>query len=112
MQIWPDVKHIIEYMLMGLVALVSWLGQRAVKRIDSTQQDHEARLRAIESLAADIMKRPDVLALYAEQKEELRAKVKELREDHKDLRIETNKKLDYIINRLDSRQHNERRDDK
>lgn len=94
-----------------LVSLVAWLGKRSVRRLDEQHADHEQRIREIEKLAGDIMKRPDVLALYADQKEEFREKFKELRQDHKELRNETASKLDYIINRLDNRAKNERVDD-
>lgn len=110
-----DLKEIIGYILAGLVALVAWLGKREVKRLDDQHADHEARLRMMEEMARDIMKRPDVLALFSEQKEDHRQKVDHLREDHKELKQEISSrfdaqesKIDLLIRNLVNRPQNQR----
>ena len=115
---WDDFKEIIGYILAGLVAMIAWLGKREVNRLDAQNADHETRLRKIEDLAANIMTAPQVMALYAEQREDHREKFKELRQDHKELRVElTNRidkqseKLDLLVNRLVDRKPNEREGD-
>lgn len=106
-----DLKELIGYILAGLVGMVAWLGKREVSRLDTQHKDHEDRIRKIEDLAGNLMTAPQVMALYAEQREDHREKFKELRQDHKELRIEIAGKLDYVINRLDNRAKNERADD-
>lgn len=95
------------YILAGMVGLIAWLGKREVSRLDTQHADHEDRLRAIEKLSGDIMKREDVLAIYHEQREDNREKFNELRQDHKDLRVDINAKLDILLDR----QKNQRHDD-
>ena len=93
-----------------VVSIIGFLGKRSFDRIDDDMKDLDGRISRIERL--DIMMRPDVLALYADQKEELRQRVRELREDQKALREELSRKLDYVISRIDHSQHNEREGDK
>lgn len=114
-----DIKEIIGYILAALVGLVAWMGKREVKRLDDNLADHEARIRITEEAMRDIMKRPDVLALFSEQKEDHREKIRELREDHKDLKSEIGKrfdsqeqKIDLIINKIVNREPNERGGDR
>jgi hypothetical protein len=106
-----DLAEIIKWLFAAFVSLVGALLHRTVKRHDEDMKALADRVSAMETLKKDIMLRPDVLALYADQKEEFREKVKELRQDHKDLREEIGKKLDYVITRLDHRAKNERADD-
>lgn len=106
-----DLAEIIKWLFAAFVSLVGALLHRTVKRHDEDMKALADRVSAMETLKKDIMLRPDVLALYADQKEEFREKVKELRQDHKDLREEIGKKLDYVITRLDHRAKNERTDD-
>jgi hypothetical protein len=106
-----DLAEIIKWLFAAFVSLVGALLHRTVKRHDEDMKALADRVSAMETLKKDIMLRPDVLALYADQKEEFREKVKELRQDHKDLREEIGKKLDYVITRLDHRAKNERAED-
>lgn len=106
-----DLKELIGYILAGLVGMVAWLGKREVSRLDSLNKDHEERIRKIEDLAINLMTAPQVMALYAEQREDHREKFRELRQDYKELRAEIGSKLDYVVNRLDHRPKNERETD-
>ena len=116
---WDEVKEVIGWLLAGLIAMIAWLGKREVKRIDDNMADHELRLRKIEDLAANIMTAPQVMALYAEQREDHREKFKELRQDHKELRAELtaridkqSEKLDLLVSKLVNREPNEREGDR
>lgn len=113
-----DIKQFIGWVVAGLIGLVMWFSRREIKRIDDRSADHEMRIRMTEEALKDIMKRPDVLALYQEQKEESREKFRDLKQDHlllrQDLtsRIESqDKKLDKILDRIENRSHNERSGD-
>lgn len=106
------VKWLVGILAAVAVTIIGFLGKRAVSRLDDDMKALDERVTDLETLKANIMMRPDVLALYADQKEEFREKFKELRQDHKDLRNEISAKLDYVINRLDNRQQNERSTDK
>jgi hypothetical protein len=105
------IKWLAGIAASALVAVLGYFGSRTVTRIDEDMKNLDQRVTDLESLKASIMLRPDVLALYADQKEEFREKFKELRDANKDLRDEIGKKLDYVINRLDHRAKNERADD-
>lgn len=105
------VKWVVGTFITVTMAVIGFLGKRAVSRIDDDMKELDERVTELETLKANIMMRPDVLALYADQKEEFREKFKELRQDHKDLRNEISAKLDYVINRLDHRPQNERSTD-
>ena len=114
-----DIKQFIGWIVAGLIGLVTWFSRREIKRIDDRGSDHEMRLRMLEEMSKDIMKRPDVLALYQEQREDNREKFKELRQDHlllrQDLtaRIDSqDKKLDRILDRVENRSKSERQGDK
>lgn len=106
-----DLAEIIKWAFAAFASIVGALLHRTVKRHDDDMKALKDRVSDLESLKDKIMLRPDVLALYADQKEEFREKVKELRQDHKDLRDEIGKKLDYVISRLDNRPQNERKTD-
>lgn len=105
------VRWIIGVLATTAITVIGWLGQRAISRIDDDMKSMDRRISDLESLKADIMLRPDILALDADQRKEMREKYKEQRQDYKELRAEISNKLDYVINRLDHRQKNERAED-
>lgn len=113
-----DLKAIVGYVLAGLVAIVAWFGKREVKRLDEQHADHDKRLNKLEDVVSNIMTAPQVLALYAEQREDAREKFKEMRQDHKELRAELagridnqTTKIDRILERIENRKKNERAED-
>lgn len=106
-----DPAEIVKWILGAVASIMGFLLHRTVQRHDEDMTEIRRRVSDIEALKEQIMLRPDVLALYADQKEEFREKVKELRQDHKDLKEEISRKLDYVINRLDNRPRNERQGD-
>ena len=115
---WDEIRNVIGYILAGLIAMIAWLGKREIKRLDDNLADHELRMRRIEDVASKIMTEPQVMAIYSEQRKDNREKFSELRQDHKELRIELSnridkqsEKLDLIIARIVNREPNERRGD-
>ena len=91
-----EAKEIALVIISAIVALFGWFFNRSVKRVDSDIEGLGRRISELEAMKADIMLRPDVLALYSDQKEEFRQKFQELREDHRELRREVVGQLNAI----------------
>lgn len=113
-----DLKEIFGYLIAGLVAIVAWFGKREINRLDEDRADHEERIRKIEDLTSQIMTGPQVMALYAEQREDHREKFKELRLDLKEQKAELaarleqqSAKIDKIFEKVVKRLPNEREND-
>lgn len=101
-----DFKQLAGWVIACMFSVLAWFFGRAVKRVDQDIASHGQRIAELEAMKADIMLRPDVLALYSDQKEEFRQKFKEFREDQKELRTEM---LDGIKRIQDSLDKIERR---
>ena len=109
-----DFKQMAGWVIACLVSILSWFFSRAVKRVDTDIALHSRRLTELEAMKADIMLRPDVLALYSDQKEEFRQKFQELREDQKDTRKEMLEELKQIrttLSNIANRPQNQRSSD-
>ena len=111
-----EIEQIFGWVLALLLGLVTWLGKRAVNRMDRDISTLETRVEKIEG--KDIMERPDVLTLYREQKEDMRVGFEQLRREQTEAnaRVESHlaqlsTQLNDIRNYLINRQRNERHDD-
>ena len=109
-----DFKQMAGWVIACLISILSWFFSRAVKRVDADIALHSRRIAELEAMKADIMLRPDVLALYSDQKEEFRQKFQELREDQKDTRKEMLEELKQIrttLSNIANRPQNQRSSD-